>query len=107
MYLNNLPFDVDEAKILKSVGLTKGDFRSKGGYGFLEIKDNFDNWMCLNRMKPWKAEAKKNENKIDGKKVFWCQGRPCSLEVEKGRGRWRSMQEFDLVSKELVIKEDE
>lgn len=106
LYLNNLPYDVDEVKILKCVGLKQGSFRSKGGYGFLEIKDNFENWTTLNRMKTWKADKRKRNNRAQNpeaiKKVFWCSGRPCSLEVEKGRGRWRLMTEFDFKTKKLI-----
>ena len=62
LYLNNLPFDVDESKILKCVGIKSGSFRSKGGYGFLELKDVYQNWQVLNRMKTWKSDKRKNRN---------------------------------------------
>ena len=53
-----------------------------------------------------KEGSQKSDIKMNMKKVFWCSGRPCSLEVEKGRGRWRNLQEFDMVTKELKKSED-
>lgn len=95
LFINNLPFEVEQAKVLKSLGLTKGEFRSKGGFGFLEIEDNYENWAVLNKLKEWKSE--KRSNKVNDrqanphaiKKVFFCGGRACSIEVEKGRGYWK------------------
>ena len=110
LYLNNLPFDVEEQKVLKCIGLKTGNFRSKGGYGFLELSDTFENWQMLNRLKVWKAVKRNNRNNRQQnpdalKKVFWCSGRPCSLEVEKGRGRWRMMSEFDFETKRLLTED--
>jgi len=48
--------------VLKTLGIAKGEFRSKGGFGFLEIEDNLQNWGVLNKLKEWKAEKRTNKS---------------------------------------------
>lgn len=112
LFINNLPFDTEQSKVMKSLGLQKGEFRSKGGFGFLEIEDTRENWVVLNKLKDWRADKRGNKvndrqlNPDTVKKIFWCGGRACSLEVEKGRGCWKMPSEFPKSQTQVLSKVD-